>query len=35
MEFLETYKEDIQAFIQALVDFVKTIIDKLNLCGNE
>ncbi len=34
MGFYETYEDDIKAFIQALVDFVKAIIDKLNLCGN-
>ena len=34
MGFYETYSEDIKAFFEALVDFVKTIIDKLNLCAN-
>lgn len=29
MNFYETYKEDIQAFFEALIDFIKTIIAKL------
>lgn len=29
MEFFETYKEDIKAFIEALIDFIKAIFDKL------
>ena len=29
MEFFETYKEDIKAFIEALVEFVKALIAKL------
>ena len=34
MEFLEAYKGDIKAFIDALVEFFKTIIGKL-MEGNE
>lgn len=29
MEFFETYKEDIKAFIEALIEFVKTLFAKL------
>ncbi len=29
MGFYETYKEDIKAFIDALIEFVKTLIAKL------
>ncbi len=34
MGFYETYEEDIKAFFEALIEFVKTLIDKLNVCGN-
>ncbi len=30
MEFFEAYKEDIKAFIDALIEFVKTLIAKLS-----
>ena len=29
MEFFETYKDDIKAFIEALVEFIKTVYAKL------
>ena len=29
MEFFETYKDDIKAFIEALVEFFKTVFAKL------
>ncbi len=29
MGFYETYKEDIKAFLEALIDFVKALIAKL------
>jgi hypothetical protein len=29
MEFFETYKEDIKAFFEALIEFVKAVITKL------
>ncbi len=29
MEFFETYKEDITAFIEALIEFFKTVFAKL------
>ena len=29
MEFFETYKDDIKAFIEALIEFFKTVIAKL------
>ena len=30
MEFFETYKDDIKAFIEALIEFVKTLFAKLS-----
>lgn len=29
MEFFETYKEDITAFVEALIEFFKTVFAKL------
>ncbi len=29
MEFFETYKEDIKAFFEALIEFIKTVFEKL------
>ncbi len=34
MEFFETYKEDIKAFIDALIEFIKALFAKLN-AGDE
>lgn len=34
MEFFETYKDDIKAFFEALIEFVKTVIAKLT-AGDE
>ena len=34
-EFFETYKEDIKAFIEALIEFFKTIIANLTAADEE
>ncbi len=34
MEFFETYKDDIKAFFDALIEFIKTILAKLT-AGDE